>query len=139
MMNPYAILIAALVVMAAVGAAGWKGYGLGQDNIRAEWQAATIKAKEESDAERQRLQDAARKQAGNLAQTLTKEKRLTSDLNSALQAHIRAAKPIPAGCPAPAMDDGLFDLWQRSNAGPEGVTGRGLHDPGGKPAAFEKP
>lgn len=134
----YGYLIAALVVAFMVGGAGYKGYNLGQDNIRTEWQAATIKAKEEADAERQRLQDSARQQAGNLQKTLAKEKALKNDLSNALQAHIRAMPKPPAGCPAPELSPGLLDLWQRANEGPDGAAGGKLPSTGGTVAAPDK-
>ena len=139
MMNPYVLLIAALVVMAAVGAAGFKGYSLGEEHIRVEWQAATLKAKEEADAKAQAERENARRTAATLQTSLSKEKRLTNDLNSALQAHIRTAKPLPVGCPNPELDAGLFDIWNRSNAGPEGDAGGKLSGTGGKPAETGKP
>ena len=138
-MSAYIYLIGAIIVMAAIGAAGYKGYGMGEVAIKAEWQAATLKAKEESDAQAEAERTVARKTASDLQKTLSKERLLKNDLTNALQAHIRLSKPLPPGCPAPELDAGLFDLWQRSNAGPDGAPGGKLPDAGGTAAKPAKP
>lgn len=135
----YAYLGAAIFVLLAIGAAGVKGHSIGKAEVRAEWAEATAKAKEASDAQADKERQNARKAASTLQNSLSKERTLKIGLNNALQAHIRAAKPIPAGCPAPELDSVMFDLWQRSNAGPEGDPGRSLPPAGGIPASPEKP
>ena len=68
-MFPYGYLILALAVLGAIAGAGYKGYSLGADSVRVEWNAAALKEananskalQEASDRERAKEQESARK------------------------------------------------------------------------------
>ncbi len=65
MPNVSTYLIAALVVVALLAGAGYKGYELGRDHVRAEYEARDIKAQADYAAKETALQDQYRKQEAN--------------------------------------------------------------------------
>lgn len=132
-------LIAAIAVAVMVAGAGYKGYGLGQDNMRAEYAAAVEKARTEAEAKRQAEEVKARQLAQNLQTSLAKQRKLANDLGTSLQAHIRAIPKPPAGCPEPRLTDGLLSDVNRALAGAEGAPGTGLPPASGTTTPTDRP
>lgn len=128
-------LIAALALMVALAGAGYKGYALGEDHVRAENAEAVAQAQKEADAYAAGLRTASRKQAKNLQTALAKQKGLNRAIGTELEQALRkAAESVPAGCPPPGLSDGLRDLWNRANHAPDRATGGSVPGSGGTAA-----
>ena len=132
---------AALALLVALAGAGYQGFQLGRDAEKAANVAREAAAREAVEAQRQADANKARQTAQTLQANLTKQRSLNRDLGNALEAHIRAIPTPPAGCPAPALTDGLWDDWNRANRATTGSAGRSLPDAGGTstPAAGTVP
>lgn len=130
-----AYLAIALAVMVAVGAAGYKGYSLGEDHVRAENAIAVEASRAAAEKERAATELSARTQAASLQNALGRQRRLSVDLGTALEAHIRALPAPRPDCPAIALTGELLDDWNRSNHAPApGAAGRGVPGAGGTAA-----
>ena len=124
MPNVTLYLAAALVFVVALGAAGYKGYSLGADSVRAEYAARDLKAAADAAAKTQELQEKYRAIEQAQAQEISKvahdyERRLTDAkakttvaLDAIRSGSVRlrdnyaagneAGRGCPAGSPAPA-------------------------------------
>ena len=92
-----AYLIAGVAALAMISGLAYKTYEAGADKVRTEWAEATLKAKSEAEAERQR-QDALRQQQDKqVTRRLSDEKKRSQTLMASLEAHIKAAR-LPAEC-----------------------------------------
>lgn len=135
----YAWLIGALVVVALVAGAGWKGWDLRGDREAAKSAAAVEKARAEADARRQAEEVKARASAATLETALAKQRRLNVSLGHSLQAHIRAIPARPAGCPPERLTDELLVDVNRALTGAEGTPGGKLPATSGSPADANRP
>lgn len=97
-MNLYVYLIAALLVAAMVGAAGYKGYALGQDSIRVEWQKQALEEANANAAKYRELSEAARaKEAAAAKRVSSISKGFQKDLADANDAKDNAVAALRSG------------------------------------------
>ena len=110
-----AYLAIALAVMVAVGAAGYKGYSLGEDHVRAENAIAVEASRAAAEKERAATELSARTAAASLQNALGRQRNLNRDLGDSLAKHIAAMPAPPANCPEPRLTDELWDDVNRAS------------------------
>lgn len=120
-----AYLLAGVAILAMVSGLAYKTYEAGADKVRTEWAEATLKAKSEAEAERARQEAVRTTQDREATRRLADARKRNQQLLSSLEAHIRASGTA-LDCPMPA---GVFDAWNRANAGPQGLSTGTVHDP----------
>jgi len=116
----YAYLIAALVVMVMVAGAGYKGYQLGGNAVRVEWDKANTAAAKQVEADRQAQESKARKLASRYEAKIATQNLANREITSALDKAL-AAKPLPPEC---VIDPILLDIWNRANRGESDAAGK---------------
>ena len=134
----FAILVyalAGLAILAALSAIAYKVRQSGFDACRVEWDAANAAASEKAEADRKRQDLLSRAEATRLEAALQKQKRVSRDLQTVAEAHIRAAR-LPSEC---VLSPDLLRDWNRANkpAAKDDASGS-MPDAGGTPAASNR-
>lgn len=120
--------ILAMALMGMIGTGVYKVKEWGADEVRQEWQQATLKAKSEAEAERAR-QDAVRQQQDQqVTKRLADARKRSQTLMASLEGHIKAARLSPDCRITPEL---LLD----ANAALAGGEGQRPRTVLGKPAA----
>lgn len=113
-----AYLIAAIVFMAALAGAGFKGYQLGGNAKQVEWDAANVAAVLKAEDDRKAQDEKARKSASILQAKLATQAITTRELTSALDKELQN-KPLPTAC---VITDELRNLINRAGTGQSETT-----------------
>ena len=117
----YGYAAAALVFLLAIAGAGWKGYSLGGDAVRVDWDRANVEAAATVEADRKAQTDKARKAASRYQAALATQTATHRGIVSAYEKAM-ADHPIPADCALPA---GVRELINSALAG-TGAAGASL-------------
>lgn len=96
--NAYFYLLGVILVMAAIGVAGWKGYSLGQTVVRAEWQQQALAESITNAAKYKELSDKYRAmEQTNAARIAAVSKTYQSKLQGATNAKLAAESALRDG------------------------------------------
>lgn len=129
-MMPYGYLVAALLVLAALAGAGWKGYQFGSAAVQTRWDRANAEAVAAADAERKAQEAKARRAAATYQAKIATAEITNRQIADALQREL-ARKPLPPECVIP---DSVRDIWNAANSGREAAPAGSLLSAGGAAA-----
>lgn len=109
----YGYLAIALISLVALAGAGYKGYQLGGNNVRVDWDRANVEAAKSVEADRKAQETKAVQSAKSYQKKLETQKLATRELTDALSRELNR-KPLPPEC---VIDGGLRELWNAANRG----------------------
>ena len=93
-------LVLALVFVAALAGAGYKGYQFGGNEVRVEWDAANVKAQAAQDADRKERESTARQSATRLQARIATAEIVNRQIKGDLDREL-AKQPFAADCVIP--------------------------------------
>lgn len=131
----YGYLAIAVVFLVAIAGAGVKGYQLGGNNVRVDWDRANVEAAKSVEADRKAQEDKARKAASKLQARLETQKLASQQITDALNREL-AKNPLPADCVVSdslrqSINDALSGKGPTAGVLP--ATGKPAADAGGQP------